>query len=398
MSNPPLQLSRGTAAYRAVILALFLAGFASFSLLYCVQPMLPELAHSFLLRPSESSFALSFSTLALAFGLLITGFISDALGRKPIMVCSLLGASILTILSSFIPSWWFFLLSRIAIGLSVSGVAAVAMTYVAEEVRPVDIGFSMGLYISGTAIGGMSGRLMSGVLLEYISWHHVILFLGILNLAMSILFYYLLPDSRFFQATAFSLKKLGKGFQLHLKNPQLCILFAQAFILMGCFVTVYNYLNYYLLQPPFNVAQSTLGLLAAAYLAGIYSSPRAAAWAQRFGRKHLLIFMLCSMLIALWFMASVHQFWILCIGLVMFTFAFFAAHSTASSWVSQTAKSQRAVAASLYLFSYYFGSSFLGSSGGLVWESYGWFGLSLALSLVLCLGIVLATRLHDIRD
>lgn len=398
MSNLPLQLSRGSAAYQAVIFALFLAGFASFSLLYCVQPMLPELAITFLLRPSESSFALSFSTLALAFGLLITGFFSDAIGRKPIMVWSLLSASILTILSSFIPSWWFFLLSRIAIGLSVSGIAAVAMTYVAEEIRSIDIGFSMGLYISGTAIGGMSGRLMSGVLLEYISWHHVILFLGILNLVISILFYYLLPNSKFFQATAFSLQKLGKGFQLHLKNPQLCILFAQAFILMGCFVTVYNYLNYYLLSPPFNVAQSTLGLLAIAYLAGIYSSPRAASWSQHFGLKHLLIFMLCSMLIALWLMTSVHQFWILFIGLIIFTFAFFAAHSTASSWVSQTAKSQRAVAASLYLFSYYLGSSILGSGSGLIWENYGWFGLSLAISFILCLGIWLATRLHDLRD
>lgn len=38
---------RGTSAYRRISIALFLAGFATFSLLYCVQPLLPDLARDF---------------------------------------------------------------------------------------------------------------------------------------------------------------------------------------------------------------------------------------------------------------------------------------------------------------------------------------------------------------
>lgn len=398
MSCSDEYLSRGTPAYRAVLFALFLAGFASFSLLYCVQPMMPELAASFSIRPTQSSFALSFSTFALAFGLLFTGFISDAVGRKPIMVWSLFIAALLTVISSFIPSWSFFLLSRVAIGLAVSGVAAVAMTYVGEEVLPYDVGFTMGLYIAGTAIGGMSGRLFSGVLLEFINWHHVILVLGIVNLFIACIFYYLLPTSKHFSATPFALNQLKQGFALHLQNPELRILFAQAFILMGCFVTIYNYLNYYLLAPPFNVSQSTLGLLAIAYLAGIYSSPRAASWSGRFGRRKVLLIMLGTLLLSLWFMAWSQYFGLLCIGLLVFTFAFFAAHSTASSWVSRSAEKQRGVAASLYLFCYYLGSSVLGTGSGVLWEAYGWIGLSVGITLILLIGLFLAYRLHDIRD
>ena len=37
----------GTGAYRRIAAALFLAGFATFSLLYCVQPLLPEFARDF---------------------------------------------------------------------------------------------------------------------------------------------------------------------------------------------------------------------------------------------------------------------------------------------------------------------------------------------------------------
>jgi MFS family permease len=43
-------------------------------------------AKFFQVTPTHSSFPLSFSTVALAIGLLFTGFISDRFGRKPIMV------------------------------------------------------------------------------------------------------------------------------------------------------------------------------------------------------------------------------------------------------------------------------------------------------------------------
>ncbi|KAF7275640.1 hypothetical protein GWI33_011471 [Rhynchophorus ferrugineus] len=164
-------LIKGSSNYYAALCALFFAGFASFSLLHCVQPMMPVLASFFQVSPTESSFALSATTFSLAISLLITGFISDAIGRKFIMVFALITASVLTMLSSLIPSWSFFLLSRVAVGFAVSGVTAFAMTYIAEEVRSLDVAATMGLYISGTALGGMSGRIFTGVLSESLDWH-----------------------------------------------------------------------------------------------------------------------------------------------------------------------------------------------------------------------------------
>ena len=160
----------GSSVFKAVLFSLFLAGFAIFSSLYCVQPMMPILADYFHISPTQSSFPLSFSTIALAVGLIFTGLISDRFGRKPIMVWSLFSVSILLLLSAVWPVWSVFLATRVLIGLTVSGVAAVAMTYIGEEVAAKDVGFAMGLYISGTAIGGMSGRLIAGTLVDFISW------------------------------------------------------------------------------------------------------------------------------------------------------------------------------------------------------------------------------------
>ena len=382
----------GSSAFKAVLFSLFLAGFAIFSSLYCVQPMMPILADYFHISPTQSSFPLSFSTIALAVGLIFTGLISDRFGRKPIMVWSLFSVSVLLLLSAVLPVWSVFLATRILIGLTVSGVAAVAMTYIGEEVAAKDIGLAMGLYISGTAIGGMSGRLIAGVLVDFISWQSATLIIGLINLCIATIFYFLLPKSRNFQAYPIKLSRFLTAFQHNLSDPKLRILFLQGFILMGCFVSVFNYLSYRLIQSPFELSHVWIGVISITYLAGIYSSPRAAAWSQKFGRFQVLVAMLASMLLGLVLML-VNSLVLVFIGLLIFTFAFFAAHSTASSWVSVQSLQYRAVGSSLYLFCYYLGSSVLGSSSGLIWEKAGWFGLSVFIGIILAIGLLVAQQL-----
>lgn len=382
----------GSKSFTAILWSLFFAGFASFSSLYCVQPMMPIFAKFFQVTPTHSSFPLSFSTVALAIGLLFTGFISDRFGRKPIMVCALFLVSILLLISASFPIWEIFLSTRILIGLAVSGVAAVAMTYIGEEIAQKDIGFAMGLYISGTAIGGMGGRLIAGVLVDFISWQSATYIIVFLNFIIACLFYLLLPKSEHFKPFPFRFSRFKAAFEQNLKDSKLRILFAQGFILMGCLVTVFNYISYHLLEAPFHLSQTWIGLISIAYLAGIYSSPKAARWGFQYGRAKVLPVLLLSMIIGL-FITLISSIWAILLGLTIFTFSFFAAHSTASSWVSVQAVQYRAVASSLYLFCYYMGSRLLGSSGGLVWEHFGWIGINLSVTVVLVIGLALAIHL-----
>lgn len=158
-AQKPSYIVRSSRTFMRVTLALFSAGLATFALLYCVQPILPILSHEFDISPAQSSMSLSISTGMLAVGLLFTGPISDAVGRKPVMVTALVLAAIFTLLSTLTTSWNAILLMRALTGLALSGVAAVGMTYLSEEMHPGIVAFAMGLYISGNSIGGMSGRL-----------------------------------------------------------------------------------------------------------------------------------------------------------------------------------------------------------------------------------------------
>ena len=129
-------LKRGTAAYRRATLALFCAGFATFALLYCIQPLLPLLAAHFAVSAANSSLALSLTTLSLALCLLISGALAESWGRKPVMAAALGLASLLGLACVLVESWHLLLLLRTLLGLALSGLPALAMAYVGEEFDP----------------------------------------------------------------------------------------------------------------------------------------------------------------------------------------------------------------------------------------------------------------------
>ncbi|WP_275074689.1 MFS transporter [Providencia rettgeri] len=387
-------IQRDDALYLRVTLSFFTVGFATFALLYFVQPILPLLSADFNISPATASLALSLSTGLMALGLLITGPISDAIGRKNVMVIALTCAALFTLLSSVMQSWQGILIARALVGLSLSGVAAVAMTYLSEEIHPSYVALSMGLYISGNSIGGMSGRLMTGVVADYFSWRVAVVILGTLALIAAIGFWRLLPPSQHFRASSLKPKNLWVNLHLHFRDKGLPWLFVEGFVLMGGFVTMYNYIGYRLLEAPYNFSQSTVGFLSVIYLTGTYSATKTGSLTQKYGLGNILIAAIGMMLLGI--LVTLHSnVWVVLLGMTLLTTGFFAAHSVASSWVGRRAKRARGQASSLYLFSYYAGSSIAGTVGGLFWANYGWNGVALFIAGILMVGIIIAYRLKS---
>ncbi|MFC0266639.1 MFS transporter [Kushneria aurantia] len=386
-------IERGMPGYRPTMMALFLGAFSTFALLYCVQPMLPILSAAFGIDPARTSLALSMSTALLAVGLLVTGPVSDALGRKPMMTLSLLLASGFTLAAAAMPQWGGVLVMRALAGLSMAGLCGVAMAYLNEEIDPRFVGVSMGLYIAGNAIGGMSGRLISGVLVDFVSWRVTLTVMGVIALLSAIAFMKMLPPSRHFEPRALSPANLLEAWRLHFRDPGLPLLFLEAFLLMGGFVTLFNYIVYRLLEAPYHFSQTVIGLLSVVYLAGVYSSGWAGSLADRLGRPRVFwIFVLVMLAGLLLTLASPTA--LILIGMLVFTFGFFAAHSLASAWVGQRARYARGQASSLYLFSYYLGSSLAGTLGGLFWYRWAWPGVVAFIAALLVLALVIGLRLR----
>jgi YNFM family putative membrane transporter len=393
-----LFIRAGMPAFRRVSLALAAAGFSTYALMYCVQPLLPVFSRDLHVSPSASSLSLSVTTAMLAVSMLVAGRLSDVRGRKPLMAVSLFAAGILTVLSAFAPNWTLLLIIRALTGAAMAGVPAVAMAYLAEEIHPRDLGAAMGLYIAGNAYGGMSGRVLSGVIADATgSWRVVLGALGFMGIAAAVLFVVLLPRSRRFTAEAgLSPGHLVRAFAVHFRDPGLIQLFFVPFLLMGAFIATYNYLSYRLIEPPFNLSQALSGAIFLVYLLG---GP-ASAWFGRlggcYGRGRWMGLAMTLMLAGLALTASANLV-VTISGIAVFTCGFFGAHSIASGWVGRRAQVARAQAASIYLFAYYMGSSLFGSLGGLFWSRFGWPGIMALVAVLVLAAMGLAYSL-DARE
>ncbi|RRV68796.1 MFS transporter [Stutzerimonas stutzeri] len=372
-------LSRGTPAYRRATFALFCAGFATFALLYCIQPLLPMLAAHFSVSAASSSLALSLTTLSLAVCLLISGALAESWGRKPVMAAALGLASLLGLASVLVDSWQLLLALRALLGLALSGLPALAMAYVGEEFEPESLPAAMGLYIGGTALGGMLGRLLSGLLSDLGGWQLALGGIASLGLLALVLFVWLLPASRHFKAQALSPRGLLANFRMHLGNPILRALFLQGFLLMGGFVALFNYIGFRLAGAPFGLSSTFIGLLFVVYLTGIFSAGWAGRLVPRFGARRVLRGGVALMLLGVGLCATPWLFSIV-VGLGVFTLGFFAAHAVASGQVGAHARGARAQASALYLCAYYLGSSVVGYGAGYVWDHAGWLPLMALLA------------------
>ncbi len=155
------KLRRGDPGFARVVAAFFIGGFAIFELLYCVQPLLPEFARAFALGPATASLAVSVSTVVMAASLFFAGAAAERFGCKPVMVASLIVSALATLAAGLAPNWPALLALRGLIGLSLAGLPAVAMAYLAEEIDAPALGLSLYLffYYVGSSLNGWLGGL-----------------------------------------------------------------------------------------------------------------------------------------------------------------------------------------------------------------------------------------------
>lgn len=356
---------------------------------------MPEFSREFHISPTVASLSLSVTAIALAVSMLFVGSLSEVRGRKPVMIFSLGAASILAVLTAFVPNYHVLLLFRVMQGIVLAGLPAVAMAYLSEEIEPSSLGIAMGLYISGNSVGGMGGRIIIGMLTDYFNWRVALGSVGILSVLASLLFWYLLPASKNFQPRSLELGKLLKSMFAHLKDPGLLCLYGIGFALMGSFVTLYNYIGFQLLAPPYSLSQALVGWIFLIYIVGTFSSTWLGRLADQYGRQKMLGISILIMASGAGITLS-FPLVLKILGIAVFTFGFFGGHSVASSWVGRRAIHDKAQASSLYLFFYYAGSSIGGTVGGTFWTAFGWGGVIGMILCFLLLALLLSLRLNSI--
>ncbi|UAL29451.1 MFS transporter [Nocardioides rotundus] len=385
----------GTREYRRLTTALWLAGAGTFMVLYSVQALLPLFSHTFHVSPATSSLALSAATGTLALAIIPVSAIAEQWGRRRVMTVSLSATAAIALLTPLAPSFEVLLALRALQGLAMAGVPALAMGHLTQEVEGRSLGHAMGLLIAGNTAGGLSGRLLAGWSAELAGWRTAMAVVGVACLLALVGFRLLIPTPRQESTERATLMERLAGAARLLTDPGVRRACAVSFWLMAAFVTMYNYLGYRLLEPPYSLSHGLVGLVFLAYLAGTVSSPVAGALGDRIGRLRVLalaaLLALASALLSL-----AEPLALVLVALVLYTMGFFGAHSAASGWLNERAGPAAAQASALYLFCYYAGSSLGGTAGGVAYQHGAWPGVVGYLVALLLLALVatwLLTRL-----
>ncbi|ANY05351.1 MFS transporter [Pseudonocardia sp. HH130630-07] len=388
---------RGTPGFLRLGAALWLSGVATFVLVYSVQGLLPTLSAEFGVSSSTASLVLSATTGALALAVLPLSAVTESWGRARVMTGALAVSAVLALLAPLAPTFESLVVLRALQGVTLAALPALSMAHLTHEVAARHLGGAVGLLIAGNTLGGLSGRLVASWVSDLAGWRAGLAAVGAVSVAATVAFRLLLPAPTAPIPARTRFRDLGGPLRRHLTDPGLLCLFGMAFLLMGAFVTVYNYLGFRLLAAPFSLPGTLVGLVFLGYLAGGWASTRAGRLGDRFGRRPVLWSATLLALAGIWVMLPDLLVTVL-IGLVMVTVGFFGAHSVASSWVGRRsallAGAVPAQASSLYLVGYYAGSSAGGAVGGIAYDHAGWLGVVCYVSALLAgaLGLALVLR------
>ncbi len=366
--------------YLRATLVLCIGTFTLLPAVYAPQPILPLLSQDFHISPGVAGLTLSIFNIALAVSLLVAGPLSDRIGRRPIIITASLLMVIPTLLAAWAPTYPLLLVARAAQGVLASGIGAVAIAYIGDELPAAQRGTAIGWYSMATSWSALVGRVGGGLLAGQVGWRGMFIGLSLLSLVGALTLTLGLPLARRFQPSTNAwdaFRQMGDTLRSRVLIGGYLVGFLIGIILLG-FLT---YISYYLSEPPFDLSTSALGLIFLAYIFGM-CTPLAGKISTRVGRRPVIATCLVIMAAGILLTRS-HLLVIVLGGVVLLALGLIAANSVTNTYVGDHADGRRGGATGLYLFAWYVGGAAGASALGPLWTSAGWQGVTLC-----CLGIV----------
>lgn len=378
--------------YRRLLTALFAAGVATFAQLYSPQPLIPQIARDLNISADRAALTISCSTAGLALCTLVWAALADRWGRVRTMALALSGATLLGLITPWVDAYSLLLTLRTVEGAFLGGVAGLAVAVIVTEAHISVQATAAGLYVAGTSLGGLLGRLVAGALTDALGWRVAMFAVSAIGVVAALLFIWLIPASHDRPTptnASYPRHEYSSWAKVSalMKNSQERTLFMAGFTLMGAFVSIYNYIGFKLQAAPYHLSSFVLSFIFLIYLLGTVASGFGGKLAQRGGLKPVFLgatlIMVCGILLTL-----ARPLPLVVTGLALLTAGFFAAHALASGWAGALAGPTKSQATALYNSFYYGGSALIGWATGLLLPWTGWRGVALACSALVFLCLV----------
>src|ERR1700722_1287442 len=371
-------------------LAVAAAGFTAFVNLYSPQALLPELSHEFGVGAGQISALMTASTAAIALTAPFTGALADVLGRKRLITAAAFAVVVPTLIMTLASSVPQLVILRFVQGLLLPPIFTVAVAYVGDEWPPADVPRIAGLFISGSSVGGFSGRFITGAVADLVGWRASFGAVALLTLAGAMIVTIALPrERRFVRSGGFA----ASAWQMlaHLRNPRLLAIYAVGFGVLFNFIATFTYVSFHLAGAPYYFSPTLLGALFATYLAGSMTVPWVGRAIILFGRRRFVLGVIVVWIAGALLLLAPPVAAII-VGLTVCAPCGMVCQAISTGYVITSVKEGRSSAAGLYASAFYIGGSAGAFLIGFVWNATGWSGCVAAIVAVQAvMAVIVAT-------
>lgn len=347
----------------------FLLVASAFTVVYITQPVLPVLEREFLLNARAASLSVSIVIFGIGLANLPFGMIADRYPIRPIVVAGGAIIAVTSLICAATPHFATLIGARFVQGLFIPALTTCIAAYLSETLPGPRLNVVMGSYVAATVAGGLGGRLLGGWIHPPLHWRYAFVSAAALVLTSIVAAYIWLPR----ESSKTKSSTHQAGFVELFTQPGLLRMFAVGFGAFFIFSSTFNFLPFYLANPPFSAPTQIITLLYLAYLIGIVIGPLSGRLSNRLGSGATMI--LGSMLLAVSIAAtSIESLVVIAVSLVGVCGGFFAIHSAAVGLLNRRLTSSRGRANSLYVLCYYAGGAAGITACGYAYSAFGWAG------------------------
>jgi predicted MFS family arabinose efflux permease len=289
-------------APRGLLALLTGAAFLIFAQAFMVAPILPRLAEAFATTPETVGLAVPAYLIPYGVMTLAWGPLSDRVGRRPVILGSLVAFIVLTAATALAAGAGAFIGLRLATAIGASGVVPIALALIGDLVPYQHRGRALGWVFGGMA-GGIAVGAAGGALGEpAVGWPGLFLIAAAGGLVLLLAALVVLPGTPRRQ-TAPPLRAVAGGYRVLLRSARGRRTYGYVLVNAVLHSGVYTWLGVYLHQR-FGLDEFGIGLALLGYgIPGFLLGPVIGRLADRYGRAWLIpagvgLGGLCALLLA----------------------------------------------------------------------------------------------------
>jgi YNFM family putative membrane transporter len=367
------------------------AGVATFLNLYTPQAILPALSAAFGVRPTDTGLAVTASLLAVALVAPFAGAVSDALGRRRLIVGAAAAVIVPTLLVATAPSFSALLAWRFVQGLLLPFIFTVTVAYIGDECRGAEAIRAAGVYASGSVAGGFAGRFIAGLAADFAGWRVGFAAAAAVTAGAAAVIALTLPKERNFRPVRGGVSAMLRGWREHALNPLLWGCCAVGAGMLFSMVATFTFVNLRLAAPPFGLSPGALGSVFAVYLVGVVTTPLATRAAVHIGRARTAV-LGAGVAVAGQLLTLAPSLPLIVAGLMATCAGLFVAQALALGYIGVAVQQARSSAVGLYVAVYYAGGALGAVLPAPLWHRAGWAGCVALVSAAIA-GMAVAAQL-----